>query len=181
MAVQRVEELLRTATAALEAARVPYAVVGGNAVSAWVSTVDDGAVRATKDVDILIRREDLGAVKSALQVVGLDYAEVLGVSMFLQRERPNPRTGVHVVFAREHIRPGYRHPAPDVADAVASPAGHRVIALAPLLAMKLQANRPIDQVHVEDMHALGLITPELAAQLPPDLHERLNTILSRPS
>lgn len=39
-AVQRVRERLLRATAALEAAGVPYAVVGGNAVAAWVARVD---------------------------------------------------------------------------------------------------------------------------------------------
>ena len=59
LAVNRVERLLRKVAGALDAAGVPYAVVGGNAVAAWVMTVDEGAVRATKDVDILLRRADL--------------------------------------------------------------------------------------------------------------------------
>jgi hypothetical protein len=44
-AVEEVRERLRRATAALEAAGVPYAVAGGNAVAAWVSRVDEAAVR----------------------------------------------------------------------------------------------------------------------------------------
>jgi hypothetical protein len=36
-AVEKVRERLRRAVAALEAAGVPYAVAGGNAVAAWVS------------------------------------------------------------------------------------------------------------------------------------------------
>ena len=43
LAVENVRERLRRSTAALEAAGIPYAVVGGNAVAAWVSTVDPGA------------------------------------------------------------------------------------------------------------------------------------------
>jgi hypothetical protein len=50
--------LLRS-TAALENVRVPYAVVGGNAVAAWVEQVDQAAARFTQDVDLLIRRCDL--------------------------------------------------------------------------------------------------------------------------
>ncbi|HEY4262062.1 MAG TPA: hypothetical protein VGM98_17970, partial [Schlesneria sp.] len=53
-AVEKVRErLLRTARA-LDAARVPYAIIGGNAVAAWVATVDEAAVRNTRDVDILL-------------------------------------------------------------------------------------------------------------------------------
>jgi len=38
-----------------EAASVPYAVIGGNAVAAWVSRIDEAAVCNTQDVDILLR------------------------------------------------------------------------------------------------------------------------------
>ncbi len=46
-------------TAALEAAGVPCAVIGGNAVATWVAQRDAGAVRAPRDVDLLMRRADL--------------------------------------------------------------------------------------------------------------------------
>lgn len=52
-AVEKVRERLRRAVAALEAAGVPYAIAGGNAVAAWVSRVDEAAVRNTQDVDLI--------------------------------------------------------------------------------------------------------------------------------
>lgn len=52
-AVEKVRSRLLRAAAALEAAGVPYAVVDGNAVAAWVSRVDESAVRNTQDVDLL--------------------------------------------------------------------------------------------------------------------------------
>ncbi|MFM8396642.1 MAG: hypothetical protein ACKOAH_02330, partial [Pirellula sp.] len=55
---------------ALNQAQVPYAVVGGNAVAAWVATIDDGAVRNTRDVDLLLAEEDLPRATEALQAVG---------------------------------------------------------------------------------------------------------------
>jgi hypothetical protein len=61
-AVAKVRERLLRATGVLNRARIPYAVVGGHAVASWVATVDEGAVRNTRDVDLLIRREDLPAV-----------------------------------------------------------------------------------------------------------------------
>ena len=51
-AVEKVRQRLLRAASALEQAGVPYAVVGGNAVAAWVSRVDEAAVRNTQDVDI---------------------------------------------------------------------------------------------------------------------------------
>src|SRR2546427_9433654 len=82
-AVERVRQRLLRATAALEAARVPYAVAGGNAVALWVSRVDEAAVRNTQDVDILIRRGDLPAAQAALEKVGFVYRHMAGMDVFL--------------------------------------------------------------------------------------------------
>ena len=65
-AMDKVRERLDRVTKALSDAGVPYAVIGGNAVAAWVATVDDGAVRSTKDVDILLAEEDLERATTCL-------------------------------------------------------------------------------------------------------------------
>ena len=62
-AVENVRRRLLRAAHALEDAHVPYAVAGGNAVAAWVSRVDEAAVRNTQDVDIVLRRADLAAAR----------------------------------------------------------------------------------------------------------------------
>ena len=67
LAVERVRDRLKRASGALEAAGIPYAVAGGNAVAAWVATVDAAAVRNTQDVDILLRRADLEAIPESAQ------------------------------------------------------------------------------------------------------------------
>lgn len=176
MAVDRVERLLRKVARALNQTGVAYAVVGGNAVAAWIATVDEGAVRATKDVDLLVRRRDLSVITAALRPVGLMPVEVLGVTMFVDRRRPNPKTGVHLLFARELVRPDYAHPAPDPSKAVQAKGGYRVIRLGPLVAMKLQAHRDIDRVHIRDLLSVGLIDSGLIRRLPADLRGRLREI-----
>ncbi len=176
MAMWRVEELLRKVTDALNAAKVPYAVVGGNAVADWVATVDEDAVRATKDVDVLTRRDCLPAMTQALTAIGLIPTEVMGVHMFVDKENPSPKRGVHVVIANEKIRAHYAHPAPDVTRAVRSKAGFLVIDLQSLVAMKLQSYRPIDQAHLIDMFSLDLINDDVARALPPDLKTRFDEI-----
>jgi hypothetical protein len=55
-AIEKVRQRLFRAARALDQAGVPYAVAGGNAVAAWVSRVDEAAVRNTQGVDILLRR-----------------------------------------------------------------------------------------------------------------------------
>jgi len=175
MAVNRVERLLRKSTQALDGAGVPYAVIGGNAVASWISTVDEGAVRATKDVGLLLRRRDLPPAAEALGSVGLVLHEIHGITMFLTRRNPNPKTGVHIVFAGEKIRPAAR-PSPKVDDSVRAKTGFRVLDLASLVAMKLEAFRRVDQVHIEDLIGAGLVDESLAAELPANLRKRLQEI-----
>lgn len=176
MAVEHVERLLRSATEALNAAGVEYAVIGGNAVAAWIATVDTGAVRATKDVDLLVRRSDLQRLTEVFAPVGMIPIEVLGVHMFVDEGKPNPKTGVHLVLAGERVRPEYAHPAPDPSRAVSAQAGYRVLALPELVTMKLQAFRLIDRVHLLDLREAGLLTDELLAAVPADLRKRLDAL-----
>lgn len=176
MAMDRVLKLLEKVTRELDKAGVPYAVVGGNAVAAWVATVDPEAVRSTKDVDILASREHLATMEESLDRIGFDMIDVMGVTMFVDRTNPNPKSGVHVVIANEKIRPHYRYPAPDVGDAVRSTSGYSVINLPALVAMKLQSFRLVDQTHMVDLKSVGLITPDLVDLLPADLQERLRHI-----
>src|SRR5437868_12100469 len=81
-AVEKVRERLRRAAEALEQAGIPYAVVGGNAVAAWVSEVDEAAVRNTQDVDILLRRADLERAKAALAPAGFVHRHAVGIDKF---------------------------------------------------------------------------------------------------
>src|SRR5881227_2830916 len=102
-AVEKVRERLLRATAALEAAKVPYAVAGGNAVALWVSRVDEAAVRNTQDVDILIRRADLPAARAALEKTGFIYRHMAGMDVFLDGPGAKARNAVHIVFAGEKV------------------------------------------------------------------------------
>lgn len=69
-AVEDVRDRAYRAAGALGHAGIPYMVVGGHAVAAWGARVDAEAVRNTKDVDILVRRDDFPRVAEALQAVG---------------------------------------------------------------------------------------------------------------
>src|SRR5215813_5470984 len=82
-AVEKVRDRLRRATAALDAAGIPYAVIGGNAVAAWVSKVDPGAARNTVDVDLMVNRSDFEQVNAALTKAGFHYYNLMDVAMFL--------------------------------------------------------------------------------------------------
>src|SRR3990172_1080677 len=106
-AVEKVRQRLLRATAALEKAGVPYAVAGGNAVAAWVSRVDEAAVRNTRDVDILLRRSDFAAAAAALGAAGFVHRHAAGGDMFLDGLQAKARDALRVVFAGEKVRPEY--------------------------------------------------------------------------
>lgn len=119
-AVEKVRERFASATAALERAGVPHAVVGRHAVAAWVARVDQAAVRNTQDVDLILRRADLDAAKAALAAAGFVDRHRSGLDMFLDGPGASGRDAVHVVFAGEKVRPDDALPAPDVDDSEAA-------------------------------------------------------------
>ncbi|MBL8793402.1 MAG: hypothetical protein JNM56_05840, partial [Planctomycetia bacterium] len=104
MALDDVTQRLERITQALTSAQVPYALVGGQAVALWVASKDPAAVRTTKDVDILLRREDVSRARAAARAINMDYFEVVDVGMFLEHDDPNPRKGVHLVWAGEKVK-----------------------------------------------------------------------------
>jgi hypothetical protein len=178
-AVQDVRDRLLRATYALDAARVPYAVIGGNAVAVWVARVDKAAVRNTQDVDILIRRADLPAARTALEAVGFVYRHAAGVDMFLDGADAKARDAVHVLFTGEKVRQEYPEPTPDIEPYDLAPP-FRVLSLEPLVRMKLTSNRDKDRTHIRDLIGVGLIDDTWPDRLPPELAERLRNILANP-
>ena len=180
MALDDVSDRLERITHCLDEAEVRYALIGGQAVALWVATVDPAAVRTTKDIDLLLDRNDLPVSRAAARSVEMDYFEILGVGMFIDRGDPNPRHGVHIVWAGEMVRPDEPVPAPGLEDRETLPGGRHVISVAKLVEMKLTAFRDQDRVHVRDMINVGLIDESLAKRLPAELAERLQQLLASP-
>ncbi len=178
-AVEKVQERLLRAARALEGGSVPYAIIGGNAVAAWVAKVDEGSVRNTRDVDILIRRADLDGAKIAMDGAGFEYAFTYGVHLFYERPDGKPSEGVHLLFAGEKVKPTDPVPAPDMSESERG-AAFQVIALDALIRMKLVANRDKDRTHLRDMIALGLIDATWPERFPEVLADRLRQILANP-
>jgi hypothetical protein len=177
-AVERVRERLMRAVAALEQAGVPYAVAGGNAVAAWVSRVDELAVRNTQDVDILLRRADLDAATSALAKAGFVRHHVAGIEMFLDGPNARARDAVHVVLAQEKVRPDYPLPSPDVTES--EDTTFCLLTLEALVRMKLTSFRDKDRVHLRDLAEVGLLNADWLERLPEILRPRLQLVLDSP-
>ncbi len=178
-AVELVKIRLMRATRALENSGVAHAVIGGNAVAAWVGQVDQSAVRFTQDVHLLIVRSDLDAVTKALEAAGFLYRHVASIDMFLDGPDAKPRDAVHVVFAGERVRSDHAFPAPDVSESEPSEA-FRVLRLDALVRMKLTSFRDKDRTHLRDLLSVGLIDETWPARLPEALAVRLQSLLDTP-
>jgi hypothetical protein len=178
-AVAKVRERLLRATAALKQSNVSFAVCGGNAVASWVATVDEGAVRNTRDVDLLVRRSDLPSITAALEQAGFVAGEVLDVVLFRDGPEGKPSEAIHLLFAGEKTRPDHLWPAPEI-QTVEDPADFPVIALESLVIMKLMSNRDKDRTHLRDLIGVGLVDRSWLPRLPVQLAGRLQQILDTP-
>ena len=179
LAVEKVKDRLRRASAALGQAGVAYAVVGGNAVAEWVGRVDEAAVRNTQDVDILLRRSDLQAAKEAMEAAGFVHCQVMDVDMFLDGSNGRPRDAVHVLFAGEKVRKEYESASPDITESEPA-AQFQVVALEALVRMKLNSFRDKDRTHLRDMIEVGIVDESWPTRFPPQLAARLQGLLDTP-
>jgi hypothetical protein len=184
--IEKVKARLKRATATLDAAGIEYAVIGGNAVAAWVSRVDDSVVRNTRDVDLLVRRADMPRIIPAMRDAGFIHRSVsiLGgkgrIEMFLDGPGAKVREGVHLIFADEKVNEEAIEPSPGVSDIDPTHRDFRLIDLLALVTMKLTAYRRKDQVHLLDMMEIGQLDASWLPRVPPALRQRLQDLLDDP-
>ena len=183
-AVAKVRARLLHAAACLREVGVPYAVVGGNAVAAWVSRVDEAAVRNTRDVDILLRRSDLPLAIAAMERAGYTHRKIAALGggsmeVFLEGPEGKVRDAVHILFAAEPVRPDSLAANASV-DEAEDAGDFLLISLPALVQMKLAAWRDKDRMHLRDLAGVGLLNDSFLSNLSPPLAERLRWLLAHP-
>jgi hypothetical protein len=176
--VEQLFDLARLVETIFAAAGVEYRVIGGLAAYLYVEDVDPDAGRLTRDVDIVIRRQDLEKIAEAAKNFGLEHRHVAGTDMLVQTAGPSVRRAVHLVFAGEKVRPDYPEAAPDLSSG-STVHGVRLIPLADLVRMKLTSFRAKDEAHLKDLDQAGLITAEIEGDLSGVLRQRLNQARAR--
>ncbi len=160
-----IEKRVRRIASILDNAEIPYAVIGGNAVRAWVQTVDPSAVRATRDVDIIIPEGKLADVIVAAENDGMTFRHAKSVDMLLESPDGKARDAIHVLQGDfEPVRLD----------------GISVVALADLVRMKLDIYRLKDRVHLLDMIETGLIDATWPARFELQLADRLRYLIENP-
>ncbi|HUP78231.1 MAG TPA: hypothetical protein VM260_06660 [Pirellula sp.] len=178
-AVLKVRERLERTSRCLAKGNVPYAIIGGNAVAAWVSTVDPGAVRNSRDVDILLRRDDFPRAIDAMATEGFVQEQAGSVTLFLDGPQGLPSQGVHVLWANEKVRPTYESATPSI-ESVRMLENMRIVELEDLVRMKLTSFRDKDKVHIRDFMSVGLVDASWLSRFTPLIADRLQTVLDNP-
>ena len=178
---ERVEQLFSLAELVeriFSSAGLEYRLVGGLAAYLYVEEVEPDAGRLTKDIDVIVRRQDLQRISDAAQAFGFEHRHVAGVDMLVRSAEPSARRAVHLVFTGEKVRPEYPESAPELGS-FRTVRGLRLIPLADLVRMKLTSFRASDEAHVKDLDEAGLITPEIEAGLSSVLADRLAQVRAR--
>jgi len=165
-------------TSTFTRADIPYALVGGQAVAHWVATKHSDRVRSTNNVDLLVHRRDLPRICDMANACQLEYCDIHGACMLVDPANPHPKHATYLIWANEQVGSDDVLPAPSLKQSQILPPGLPVVDLVPLVAMKLQANRKHDLVHLEVMIDVGLIDRGMLAQLPAELAARLEPLLT---
>jgi hypothetical protein len=183
--IEKVRIRLEKAAAALRGHAVPYAVVGGNAVAAWVSRVDTAAVRNTRDVDILLRPEDMDRAKVALEAAGFVHRRVASLGkagamdVFLDSPDAKVRDAIHILWAGEKAVPDAIEATPRLGPTEPGD-GFDLIPLEDLVRMKLISFRDKDRMHLRDLASVGLLDETWPARFPSALGMRLQEMIDDP-
>jgi hypothetical protein len=178
---ERIFELIGTVqklSAPLEQAGVPHEIVGGLAVFLHVENADSTHSSLTRDIDVMIRRDDLSRVVAIAEAHGFRFRHSAGLDMLLYGEADTARNAVHLLFAGEKVKASQLESHPDIQPVRAGLHGQDfwVIPVLDLVRMKLSSYRDKDRVHIRGMDAAGLITGEVEHGLSAELRTRLRHI-----
>ena len=114
---QRVFELIGTLqqlSLPLDQARVPHELVGGLAVFLHVENADSTHSSLTRDIDIMIRRDDLHQVITIAENNGFRFRRTEGEDLLLCGETNSARNAVHLLYAGEKVKQSQLEPHPRI-------------------------------------------------------------------
>jgi hypothetical protein len=165
---------------ALRDAGVPFEIADDVAVNAHIFLRHRNRSFVTRDIDILIHRNDLERASRAAEPLSYRAKKMMG-GYTLIRPGQDLAEAVHLIFVGEKSKSTQplAHPElhPEEKDflGIAVPCAP----LRDLLQMKLSSLRPKDLVHLEILDEAGLITPALEGELPLALRDRLKEARER--
>jgi len=121
----------------------------------------------------------LEKIRAAAPAAGFELRHAAGGHTLVNRVDQKARSAVHFVFLNERVQPDYLEPVPPMNEATRTEDGLTLVRLEDLVTMKLTSFRLKDQVHIQDLDGVGLITRDIESRLPASLAERLAYIRSQ--
>ena len=104
---ERVFELIGTLqklSAPLERAGVPHELVGGLAVFLHVENADSTHSSLTRDIDVMILRDDLARVVAIAEEHGFRFRHSAGLDTLLFGETNSARNAIHLLLQARRLR-----------------------------------------------------------------------------
>src|SRR5689334_3191821 len=96
--VEQLLDKMRRFHAALDAAGIPYRIVGGMAVFIHVFAQEPEKARLTSDVDAAVERGDLSRIIAAAEKAGFRFRHAAGVDMLVEGEKPWAHSSIHFEY-----------------------------------------------------------------------------------
>jgi hypothetical protein len=162
----------------LEQSGVPHELVGGLAVFLHVENADSTHSSLTRDIDLLVRREDLDRIVKIAEQSGFRFRHSAGLDMLLYGETDSARNAIHLLFTGERVKASQFEDHPEINPVRTDIHGESfwVIPVADLVRMKLSSYRDKDRVHIRGMDAAGLIDKSIKEALSDELKARLQHV-----
>ncbi len=178
-AIRAVQQRFKTIVSALRGANIPFAVIGNQATSLWIATVDELATRTARDTELLLDREDCERACCAAKSVGLSVLQDSAKLRLGVEGDPQRRNLVTVFWATEKAFETDVIVAPRVNEAIVLNCGRPVLPLEMHIAAQLSWYRLDDRVDILDMMRVDLISEDLPQVLPHPLDARLRQIFEQ--
>ena len=147
----------------------------GLAIFLHVENADSTHSSLTRDIDVMIQRDDLARVVAIAEEHGFRHSA--GLDMLLYGETNSAPNAIPLLFTGEKVKAAQLEVHPTIRPVRVGIHGQDflVIPVGDLVRMKLCSNRDKDRVHVRGMDAAGLITQEVEQGLNEDLRSRIGS------
>lgn len=159
-------------TTELNNSEIPYSIIGGNAVNALLTHFSDSYGVSTRDLNVLLRRNDINSVEKVLGEQGFRRRRTIMGDVFLDPNSNKVEDAVHILVALEKVKLSDSVVTPDV-DEYITIDNIRYANVNALVRMKLTAYRNKDKGHIDLLIEQGIVTLEEIALLPATLGARL--------
>lgn len=145
---------------------------------AWVSSVDESAVRYAQKIEILLCGAAHKAATEVLDAAGFGKCDDVPARV-MDRIGSNSRAAVDLLLVEDAHAKGLLQTPTDLSNVVEFES-MKVLSLEPLLYMLLSSCKTNDRVDIRDLIDVGLIDESWVSRFPSELGSRLRHIIKTP-